>query len=191
MVEVVPIHVIGLAVSLLLLYQSVRLVRSRRENIFEFVMWAFFGTVLLVYTIARMVTTVDVIGHINAFLRSLGFGSGERGLLVLSVISLFLIVFYTYTMVKTYHREMTDLQQELAIARYEIEQLSDERHESTDGPGGRAERREADGGTDPREADGGTSRRGSGAGGDRRGSDAGADRRGSDGSNRRPSEDGE
>mgnify|MGYP000392145314 CR=1 FL=1 len=169
MVEVVPIHVIGLAVSLLLLYQSVRLVRSHRENIFEFVMWAFFGTVLLVYTVARMVTTVDVIGEINRFLKSLGFGSGERGLLVLSVISLFLVVFYTYTMVKTYHREMTDLQQELAIARYEIEQLSDER-----GP--------SDGNTDRDETDGGTDRDETGRGGPRRGSDA---------PNRRPSEDGE
>jgi len=167
MVEVVPIHVIGLAVSLLLLYQSVRLVRSHRENIFEFVMWAFFGTVLLVYTVARMVTSVNVIENINAFLRSLGFGTGERGLLVLSVISLFLIVFYTYTMAKTYHREMTDLQQELAIVRYEIEQLRDDVAESDPDPspslesdGGREpnDRREPDGGREPndrREPDGG------------------------------------
>lgn len=184
MVEIVPIHVIGLAVSLLLLYQSVRLVRSHRENIFEFVMWAFFGTVLLVYTVARMVTTVDVIDEINRFLKSLGFGSGERGLLVLSVISLFLIVFYTYTMVKTYYREMTDLQQELAIARYEIEQLSDER----------AARREPDGGTGRSGGTGGRETGGSETGGpetDGRETDGGHSRRDSDASNQGRAEGGE
>lgn len=123
MLAIEPVHVIGVAVSFVLIYQSVALVRTRRENILEFLLWVAFGTGLLVYTVASMLSTLDTYDAINAFLRSLGFGTGERGLLFLSVITLFLLVLYTYTMLKTNRREITDLQQNVAVLRHEIERL--------------------------------------------------------------------
>jgi len=126
MVEVVPIHVIGIATSFVLLYQSFRLARAGKENVLEFLLWTSFGVGLLFYTLARVFTNLDIVSHIDAFFLSLGFGTGERGLLVLAIISLYLLVLYTYTLTKTNHEQLTDVQQELALLRYEIEELSDD-----------------------------------------------------------------
>lgn len=129
MLQVEPIHVIGILVSLVLFSQSVQLVRTRRENILEFLLWIAFGSALLVYTVARMLTSLNTLEAINGLFRSLGFGSGERALLFLSVMTLFLLLLYTYTMVKTNRKEIADLQREIALLRYEIEQA-----ETTDEP---------------------------------------------------------
>lgn len=130
MVELAPIHVIGICASLVLLAQSVRLARAGKENVLEFLLWSSFGAVLLLYTLARVFTPVTVVDAIDSTLISLGFGSGERGLLVLSTISLFLVVLYTYTLTKTNDKRLNDAQREVALLRYELEQLDGESRET-------------------------------------------------------------
>lgn len=131
MIDLEPFHYVAVAVSVLLFYQSVRLVRTRKENLFEFLVWVSFGVGILLYSIASAVESIELLGYFNGTLRSLGFGNEWRGLFAISIVALYLVVFYTYTIVKTTDRRMADLQQEIALLRYELER---DREDVTAGP---------------------------------------------------------
>lgn len=118
MIEFQPIHVIGLAISFALFYQSVRLVRKGKESVFEFLLWVSFGLLLLILSIGNVVTVLDITDLLKDFLNSLGFGSGEIGLLVMSNLALMMMLFYTYINVKTNRKLIYDMNQEMALSEY-------------------------------------------------------------------------
>lgn len=130
MIVIEPFHFVGATVSLLLFYQSLRLVKTRKENLFEFLVWVTFGVGILLYTVASALEGVELLGHINGLVTALGFGNEWRGLFAISIVALYLVVFYTYTLVKTTDRRLADLQQEIALLRYELEESRSETPES-------------------------------------------------------------
>lgn len=119
MLNIAPIHVIGLLISVGLFYQSVNLVRKRKESVFEFLLWSGFGVVLLLLSLGSSVTVVGALDLISEVLALLGFRSGTNGIFVLSILALLLMLFYTYVNAKNNRKEIYDLNQQIALLRYE------------------------------------------------------------------------
>jgi hypothetical protein len=114
-----PIHVIGMVLALTMFYQSFRLVQSGKGSIFEFLLWSCFGAVLFALSLGDVVTLLRVYEAIEVVLAVLGFGSGLTGLLVLSNLALLMMLFYMFVKVKTNRKELYDLNQEIALNRFD------------------------------------------------------------------------
>lgn len=124
--ELSPIHVIGVVASLALLYKSLRLVRDRKEGIFEFLLWTGFGIGLLVVSIGSALTSVDILDISDRVLATLGFNIGRDGLFFVSNLLLLFIVFYTYVQLVESRKQLSELNQEVALLRYEMKQRDGE-----------------------------------------------------------------
>lgn len=122
MPEIAPIHVVGVLVAIALFYQSFKLVRTRKESTFEFLLWTGFGTAILFLSLESMVTTVDLTEFLRDGLRVLGFESGMNGILTVAILAILLMLFYTYVNAKNNRKDIYDIDQELAILRYEQNQ---------------------------------------------------------------------
>ncbi|MCU4717696.1 DUF2304 domain-containing protein [Halapricum hydrolyticum] len=120
------IHVIGIVAGLALLYQSYRLVAARKEGIFEFLLWAGFGVGLLVISIGSALETVDLLAALEGGLSALGFARGTDSIFFVSNLLLLFVVFYTYVQLVESRRQLSDLTQELALLRYDLEQRTDD-----------------------------------------------------------------
>lgn len=128
-----PIHVIGVVASVALLYQSYRLARSHKEGLFEFLLWTGFGVALLVLSVGSALTSVDVLQIIENGLALLGFNVGRDSVFYVSNLLLLFLVFYMYTLVAESRQQLSDLNQELALLRYEMERdASGDRDHSED-----------------------------------------------------------
>lgn len=119
MLDLDPINFIGAGIALALLYQSVRLVRKRKESVFEFLLWAGFGGALLVFSLAQTVTVLGAFDAIGIMLEWLGFNGGLDGVFALAILGLLLLLFYTYVNAKTNRKHLYDLNQEIALMRFE------------------------------------------------------------------------
>ena len=115
MVEFSPINIIGVVISIALFYQSIRLVKKRKESVSEFLMWMSFGVVLFVLSFGDIITVSDVADFFEGVLSALGFSSGKIGLLVLSNLGLLMLLFYTYINTKTNRQMIYDLNQQIAL----------------------------------------------------------------------------
>lgn len=115
------IHVIGLLISVVLFYQSINLLQKQKESVFEFLLWSGFGATLLLLSLGSSVTVMGTLDFVSYVLSLLGFRSGTNGIFVLSILSLLLMLFYTYVNAKNNRKEIYDLNQELALLRHEYE----------------------------------------------------------------------
>lgn len=129
MIKFDPIHAIGIIIALALFYQSARLVRKRKESVFEFLLWTSFGFVLLVLSVGSALTTISMREQVQSVFNFVGFSSGFEGLFVLAILGLLLMLFYTYINAKTNRNKLYDLNQELALLRYEMQKRQDEEYE--------------------------------------------------------------
>lgn len=125
--EFTPIHVVGVAAGLALLYKSVSLVRSRKEGIFEFLLWAGFGVALLAISVGSALSSVDVLGVLVGALGVLGLNVGLASVSFLANLALLFVVFYTYVQLVESRRRLSDLAQEVALLRYELDDRLDDR----------------------------------------------------------------
>lgn len=123
---IAPIHVVGVVAGLALLYQSYRLVSDRKEGVFEFLLWAGFGVALLVISIGSAITTVDLLGGLEGGMALLGFESGPESVLFVSNLLLLFLVFYSYVQLVESRKQLSDLNQELALLRYDLDQRTDD-----------------------------------------------------------------
>jgi len=128
--DLAPIHVIGFLISLALFYQSTRLLSKGKENVFEFLLWIGFGVGILVLSIGSSVTVLGVLDKIQFLLEILGFQSGQDGIFVLAILGLLLMLFYTYINAKTNRQDIYNLNQELALLRYELQQQDNQNQEN-------------------------------------------------------------
>jgi len=121
-----PIHVIGALAGIALLYQSYRLVSDRKEGVFEFLLWAGFGVALLAISIGSAITTVDLLGGLESGMALLGFARGPESVLFVSNLLLLFLVFYSYVQLVESRKQLSDLNQELALLRYDLDQRTDD-----------------------------------------------------------------
>ena len=121
-----PIHVIGVIAGLALLYQSYRLVSDRKEGVFEFLLWAGFGVALLVISVGSALTSVDLLGGLEGGMALLGFARGPESVLFVSNLLLLFLVFYSYIQLVESRKQLSDLNQELALLRYDLDQRTDD-----------------------------------------------------------------
>ncbi|QCC51300.1 DUF2304 domain-containing protein [Halapricum salinum] len=121
-----PIHVIGVIAGLALLYQSYRLVSDRKEGVFEFLLWAGFGVALLVISVGSAITSVDLLGGLEGAMALLGFARGPESVLFVSNLLLLFLVFYSYIQLVESRKQLSDLNQELALLRYDLDQRTDD-----------------------------------------------------------------
>jgi hypothetical protein len=119
MVEFEIIDVIGLGVSVALFYQSIRLVRKRKESVFEFLLWIGFGTILFALSLGSFVNLIDLLNFFEGILSVVGFESGRIGLLVLANLALMMMLFYTYINTKSNRKLIYDLNQRVALSESE------------------------------------------------------------------------
>jgi hypothetical protein len=113
------IDIIGLGVSIALFYQSVRLVRKRKESVFEFLLWISFGTILFTLSLGSFVNLIDLLNFFEWVLSLIGFESGRIGLLVLANLALMMMLFYTYINTKSNRKMIYDLNQRVALSESE------------------------------------------------------------------------
>lgn len=121
-----PIHVIGVVAGLALLFQSYRLATDRKEGVFEFLLWVGFGLGLLVISIGSALTAVDLLGGIENGLALLGFASDTDSVFFISNLVLLFVVFYTYIQLVESRKQLSDLNQEIALLRYDLDQRTDD-----------------------------------------------------------------
>lgn len=119
MVEFQIIDGIGLGVSVALFYQSIRLVRKRKESVFEFLLWIGFGTILFALSFGSLVNLIDLLNFFEGILSAIGFESGRIGLLVLANLALMMMLFYTYINTKSNRKLIYDLNQRVALSESE------------------------------------------------------------------------
>jgi hypothetical protein len=119
MIEFQIIDIIGLIISIALFYQSVRLVRKRKESVFEFLLWTGFGTMLFALSFGGLMNLIDLLNFFEWVLGLIGFESGRIGLLVLSNLALMMMVFYTYINTKSNRKLIYDLNQRVALSEGE------------------------------------------------------------------------
>lgn len=124
-----PIHVIGIVAGFALLFQSYRLVADRKEGIFEFLLWVGFGLGLLVISVGSALTTVDLLGGLEGALAVLGFSPRPASVFFVSNLLLLFMVFYVYTQLVESRKQLSDLNQELALLRYDLDQRTDDDEE--------------------------------------------------------------
>lgn len=124
--DVSLIHLIGLLVGSTLLYQSYRLVDERKEGIFEFLFWTFFGLGLLAISLGSALSTVNVLRALERSVGALGLAQSVDSIFFISNLSLLFIIFYTYTQLVESRKQISDLNQEVALLRYEFDQQSDD-----------------------------------------------------------------
>lgn len=122
MYGIAPIHVLGIIVSVGLLYQSYQLVRRGKEDVSEFLLWAGFGVAIFVFSLGQIVTITGVLAFINDGLSFLGFQSGTNGIFTLAILGILLLLFYTYVNAKSNERKLADLNQQIALLQYEQSQ---------------------------------------------------------------------
>ena len=122
MTGLAPIHIIGFSISLLLFYQSIRLVQSQKESILEFVLWTTFGIAVFSLSLGQFITQISVVSWIDGWLTVLGFENGPNGIFTIAILGLLLTLFYTYTISKTNEEKISELNRELALLRYEQSQ---------------------------------------------------------------------
>lgn len=125
--DVAPIHVVGIAAGLALLYQSFSLVRDRKEGVFEFLLWVGFGVGLLVISVGSALASVDLLASLVWLLSALGFGLGTDSVFFVSNLLLLFIVFYTYVQLVESRKRLSDLAREVALLRYELDERVEER----------------------------------------------------------------
>jgi len=120
---ITPIHLIGIAVSVVLFYQSVRLVRKQKESVFEFLLWTGFGAAILVLSLGQLLTISGLLEGLSFLLSLLGFQTGTNGIFTLAILGLLLLLFYTYNNAKTNRQKIADMNQELSLLEYQVEQM--------------------------------------------------------------------
>ncbi len=126
-VDVAPIHVVGIVAGLALLYQSVSLVRDRKEGIFEFLLWAGFGVGLLVISIGSALTAVDLLASLVWLLAALGFNLGTDSVFFVSNLLLLFLVFFIYVRLVESRKRLSQLAREVALLRYELDERTGDR----------------------------------------------------------------
>ena len=126
-VDVAPIHVVGIVAGLALLYQSVSLVRDRKEGIFEFLLWAGFGVGLLVISIGSALTAVDLLASLVWLLAALGFNLGTDSVFFVSNLLLLFLVFFIYVQLVESRKRLSQLAREVALLRYELDERTGDR----------------------------------------------------------------
>jgi len=119
---ITPIHLIGIVVSIALMYQSLRLVRKQKESVFEFLLWSGFGLGIFVLSLGQLLTVTGLLDGLGFILGLLGFQTGTNGIFTLAILGLLLMLFYTYVNVKTNRQKIADLNQEVSILEYQIKQ---------------------------------------------------------------------
>ena len=115
------VNIIGMAVAVIMLYQSVRLVRLGKESVLEFLIWTVFGGSLFVVSFSRGLGLDQFVEVLDRSLRLLGLSGGIDGLFVLGFLGLLLLLLYIYTNMKENEKEIEKLNQELAILEFEHE----------------------------------------------------------------------
>lgn len=126
-VDLAPIHVVGIAAGLALLYQSVSLVRDRKEGIFEFLLWIGFGIGLLVISVGSALTSVDLLASLVWLLGALGFGLGTDSVFFVSNLLLLFLVFFIYVQLVESRKRLSQLAREVALLRYELDERTGDR----------------------------------------------------------------
>jgi hypothetical protein len=120
---ITPIHLIGIAVSVALFYQSIRLVRKQKESVFEFLLWTGFGAAIFVLSLGQLLTISGLLEGLSFLLSLLGFQTGTNGIFTLAILGLLLLLYYTYNNAKTNRQKIADMNQELSLLEYQMEQM--------------------------------------------------------------------
>jgi hypothetical protein len=127
-----PIHIFGFVVSGILFYQSFRLLREGKETILEFLFWSGFGTAILVFNFGSALRHPGLLETIHGVLSGLGFKSGMNGVFALATLGILMMVFHIYIETKTNKKEMYELNQEVALLRYQLDQKQDTDQDSNE-----------------------------------------------------------
>jgi hypothetical protein len=117
---IAPIDLIGILVSVLLIFKGISLVRNKNENVFEFLLWMSLGSVLLILSLSSAITVIDTIDVILSGLWILGFKSGVNGIFLLTNLVLLALLFYTYSNIKSNEQKISNIHQEIALKEYEL-----------------------------------------------------------------------
>lgn len=81
-------------------------------------MWFGFGAGILVVSVSQA-TTRWLLGFVKSVLFFLGFRIGSGGVFTLAIMGLLIFMFYTHVGAKTNERLIMDLNQVIALLRYE------------------------------------------------------------------------
>ncbi len=106
------IQIIGVLVGLYFLFKSTKLIKERKESIYEFFLWIFLGVALIFTSLWP-----------NFVVRFLGIFGAEKNLnalFILAILILFFLIFYTFKLNRNMLKMISKLNEELSLIKYKI-----------------------------------------------------------------------
>ena len=107
------IQILGILIGLFFLYQSYKLVKNKDEDVPEFLLWTTIGVVL--------VTMSAYPEAISSFLGVAGMTDQVYFLFTSGILLLYLVVMHLFKLNKALDRQISKLNEEMSILRYERE----------------------------------------------------------------------
>ena len=104
------IQLFGVIIGLYFLQKSFKLVKDKKESLFEFFLWSFLGVAIILTSIFP-----------NRIVNVLGIFGAEKNLnalFVLAILTLFFLIFYTFKLNRNMMKMISRLNEEISILKY-------------------------------------------------------------------------
>lgn len=119
-----PISVLGVVIGLAVLYHTYT-VASSGDSVLDFLLTACLGGVVVLYSGVDALSMSNTIGTFEAGLAVLGFDGRGTTTLTISNVLLLIAVLYVYLRLQGSEKEISNLNQEIALLRFEIDRKTE------------------------------------------------------------------
>lgn len=107
------IQVIGVLIGLYYLYKSYRMVRLKKADVREFLLWTFVGFALVIVSFYPNIVTF--------FFNFLGMSLRGNAIFTIGILISYFLLIHVITLNRELNYQISKLNEEIALLRYEIE----------------------------------------------------------------------
>ncbi|MGD2249947.1 MAG: DUF2304 domain-containing protein [Candidatus Methanofastidiosia archaeon] len=112
------IQILGLLVSIYLLYRSYTLVKKREEDVKQFLFWIFVAALLLLFSLSPEL--------IDLFLDFLGLKNRTFALIIMGVLLLYFLFFNFTSKLDKLDRQLSAVNEKVSLLEYEMKKSQEE-----------------------------------------------------------------
>lgn len=108
------IQIIGVLIGLFFLYQSYRMVKDKKEDVWGFILWVFIGS-----SIALISIFPDILDYLLGIVQ---MQIRAYAIFTLGILFAYFLLFQLFRVIRTLNENMSKFNENLSILRYEIEE---------------------------------------------------------------------
>ena len=102
-------RILAILIGVYLIHKTIVLVRRRRENLFEFLLWSSLGLALIIFSLFPSLT--DYLSEL------LGTSKGTNAIFLLAILILFFISFFVFKTTRNLHHNVSKLNEEISVLK--------------------------------------------------------------------------